>query len=257
MIQRDELVTYLAALLNVDAFADYAPNGLQVEGCREVKKIVGGVTACQALVDVAVERGADALLVHHGYFWKGESPCVTGMKKRRLGALLSADINLLAYHLPLDAHPELGNNAQLAKLLDLRLEGTFGGGEGGVDIGQFGRLAQPHSAAALAELLARKLGREPLHIGGEWAGTSDEIHRLAWCTGAAQGYLEQAAELGVDAFVSGEISEQTVHIARERGIHFFSAGHHATERGGVQALGAHLAAKFDITFEFVDIDNPV
>jgi len=176
------------------------------------------------------------------------------MKQRRLKALLAADINLLAYHLPLDAHPELGNNAQLATLLGLQLEGTFGGGDGsGPDIGQYGRLAQPQDAAAFAELLGQKLGREPLRV----AGKSTEIKTIAWCTGAAQSYLEQAAALGVDAFLTGEISEQTVHMARELGIHFYSAGHHATERGGVQALGAHLAAHFGLDVEFVDIHNPV
>lgn len=253
MIERNELLAYLAELLDVDAFADYAPNGLQVEGRAEIKKIVGGVTACQALVDTAVEKGADALLVHHGYFWKGEPPAVTGIKQRRLKALLAADINLLAYHLPLDAHPELGNNAQLATLLGMQREGSFGKNGGGPDIGQYGRLIQPQSAKSFGDLLRKKLGREPLHIGDAGA----EIRTIAWCTGGAQSYIEQAAELGVDAFLTGEISEQTVHIAREQGIHFFSAGHHATERGGVQALGAHLAANLDVEFEFMDIDNPV
>ena len=252
MIQRDELLAHLAELLNVDAFADYAPNGLQVEGRSEIKKIIGGVTACQALVDAAVDKGADALLVHHGYFWKGESPAVTGIKQRRLKALLASDINLLAYHLPLDAHAELGNNAQLAELLGLQQEGLFGNA-GGPDIGQYGRLAQPQSAGSFGELLNEKLGRKPLHIGEAGA----EIQTIAWCTGGAQSYIEQAAELGVDAFLTGEVSEQTVHIAREQGIHFFGAGHHATERGGVQALGAHLAANLGVEFEFVDIDNPV
>ena len=252
MLQRDELLAYLAEMLNVQAFADYAPNGLQVEGRTDIKKIVTGVTACQALVDAAVERKADALLVHHGYFWKGEDACIVGMKKQRLGALLAADINLLAYHLPLDAHPELGNNTELAKRLNLQQEGVFGS-ETGTPIGQYGRLAQAISAEAFGKLLTRKLGREPLYI----AGTDADIQTVAWCTGAAQSYLEQAAALGVDAFVTGEISEQTVHVARELGLHFFSAGHHATERGGVQALGAHLATHFGLTVEFVDIHNPV
>ncbi len=252
MIQRDELLAYLGEMLSVRSFADYAPNGLQVEGGIEIKKIITGVTACQALVNIAVECGADALLVHHGYFWKGENACIVGMKRQRLGALLAADINLLAYHLPLDAHPQLGNNAQLAKLLNLQQEGVFGD-DSGTAIGQHGRLAQALSSEDFGKLLARKLGRKPLHI----AGTTGEIRTVAWCTGAAQSYLEQAAGLGVDAFVTGEISEQTVHVARELGLHFFSAGHHATERGGVQALGVHLAARFGLDVEFVDIDNPV
>ena len=257
MLQRDELLAYLADLLQVADFADYAPNGLQVAGRTELKKIVTGVTACQALVDAAVARSADALLVHHGYFWKGEDPCIVGLKQRRIKALLAADINLLAYHLPLDAHSELGNNAQLARLLGLETKGTFGGG-GGPDIGQYGHLPTPQSPEAFATHIAQQLGREPLRIEPlDMAGGAAEIRTLAWCSGAAQSYIEQAAELGVDAFVSGEISEQTVHIARERGLHYFSAGHHATERGGVQALGVHLAEKFGLAVEFVDIENPV
>jgi dinuclear metal center YbgI/SA1388 family protein len=177
---------------------------------------------------------------------------VTGMKYRRLKALLAADINLLTYHLPLDAHPELGNNAQLAALLGLRAEGGFGGGHGPA-IGQYGSLEQALTPAELAALIAQRLGRAPLHI----PAASAQIRRLAWCSGAAQGYLPQAAALGVDAYISGEISEQTVHEARELGIHFYSAGHHATERYGVQALGAHLAARFGLDFHFVDLDNPV
>jgi len=255
MIQRDDLVNSLAELLNVQDFDDYCPNGLQVEGRAEISKIIGGVTASQALVDVAVTKGADALLVHHGYFWKGEDPRVVGMKQRRLRALLDADINLLAYHLPLDAHPELGNNAQLAKLLGLKMKGTFGRG-GGPDIGLFGEVDKPCTAEVFGQVLAEKLGRTPMHISsGENGG--GEIRTIAWCTGAAQGYLESVAALGVDAFISGEISEQTVHEARELGIHYFSAGHHATEKGGVLALGAYLAEHSAVDFEFVDIENPV
>ena len=252
MIQRNDLVNSLAELLNVQNFDDYCPNGLQVEGKAEISKIIGGVTACQALVDAAVAKGADALLVHHGYFWKGEDPRVVGMKQRRIKTLLDAGINLLAYHLPLDAHPELGNNAQLAKLLGLKTTGSFGRG-GGPDIGLFGEVKKPCSAEAFGQQLAEKLGRMPTHISGGDGG----IHAIAWCTGAAQGYLEQAAALGVDAFIIGEISEQTVHEARELGIHFYSAGHHATERGGVMALGTYIAEHFPVDFEFVDIENPV
>mgnify|MGYP001604325149 CR=1 FL=1 len=255
MIARNELVNYLADILNVPAFDDYCPNGLQVEGREDITKIIGGVTASQALVDAAVTQGADALLVHHGYFWKGEDPCVVGMKQRRLKSLLDAGINLLAYHLPLDAHPELGNNAQLAKLLSLKTMGSFGLGSvgSGPDIGLFGELEKKLTAQAFGQHLTEKLGRAPVHIDG----SNSEIRTIAWCTGAAQGYLEHAAALGVDAFLTGEISEKTVHEARELGIHFFSAGHHATERGGVMALGAYLASEFEVEFEFVDIDNPV
>jgi dinuclear metal center YbgI/SA1388 family protein len=252
MVQRNEITTYLDLLLNVSAFDDYCPNGLQVEGRQEVNKIIGGVTASQALINEAILQGADTLLVHHGYFWKGEDPRVTGMKHKRLGSLLDAGINLLAYHLPLDAHPELGNNVQLARLLDLKVTGSFGKGAG-PDIGLVGELPIRVTANAFAEHLATKLGREPLLI----PGGQDPIHTIAWCTGAAQNYIEQAAALGVDAFLTGEVSEQTVHEARELGIHFFSAGHHATEKGGVMAVGAHLAENFDITFHFADIDNPV
>jgi dinuclear metal center YbgI/SA1388 family protein len=249
-MQRNQLIEYIDQLLDINAFSDYAPNGLQVEGRPEINKIVGGVTACQALVDRAVEEGADALLVHHGYFWKGENPCVVGMKQRRLKALLAADINLVAYHLPLDAHPELGNNAQLAKLLGLKVEGGFAGKP---PIGQFGELETPMSAEAFAAHLGERLARQPLHI----AGAGDEIQRVAWCTGAAQSYLEQASFLGVDAYISGEISEPTVHTARETGVHYYSAGHHATERYGVQALGSHLAERFGLDFKFCDIKNQV
>lgn len=259
MILRNDLVDTLAELLNVQDFEDYCPNGLQVEGRVKISKIIGGVTASQALVDAAVVQGADALLVHHGYFWKGEDPRVVGMKQRRLKALLDAGINLLAYHLPLDAHPELGNNAQLATLLGLKTTGSFGrsgGGGYGPDIGLFGEIEKPCTAESFGQHLAEKLGRAPMHISTDKNG-GGEISTIAWCSGAAQGYLEQAAALGVDAFLSGEISEQTVHEARELGIHYFSAGHHATERGGVMALGTYLAEHFPVGFEFVDIDNPV
>ena len=252
MVHREQLVNYLDTLLNVAAFDDYCPNGLQVEGRAEINSIIGGVTASQALINAAIQEGADTLLVHHGYFWKGEDPRVVGMKHQRLMSLLDAGMNLLAYHLPLDAHPELGNNAQLARLLGLKTTGSFGSGKG-PDIGLVGEVTAPCTAEAFAELLTTSLGRIPLHIPGK----EGKIHTIAWCSGAAQGFIQQAAALGVDAYLTGEVSEQTVHEARELGIHFFSAGHHATERGGVQALGAHLADKYGISFRFEDIDNPV
>ena len=252
MAQLKQITTYTDTLLQVDQFQDYCPNGLQVEGRGEVARVVSGVTACQDLIDAAIDANADLVLVHHGYFWKGEDPRVTGMKRNRLKRLLDADISLLAYHLPLDAHAELGNNACLGQRLGLSINGSFGVGSG-PDIGLHGELAEPMAAATLSDHISSNLKREPQHI----AGSKDHIQRIAWCTGAAQGYIEAAVALGVDAFLTGEISEQTVHVARETGIHFFAAGHHATERYGVQALGEHLAGHFQLNHQFIDIDNPV
>ncbi|MDO6564048.1 Nif3-like dinuclear metal center hexameric protein [Amphritea sp. 1_MG-2023] len=247
-----QLVNYCNSLLSSEKYRDYCPNGLQVEGCHEVKRIISGVTASQALLDRAVELQADLILVHHGYFWKGEAEAIVGMKKRRLQTLLSHDISLLAYHLPLDGHPDLGNNACLAEQLELQVLGGLEP-DNPLSIGLIGRLAEPLSAAELRQKIAMVLGREVLHID---AGPQ-QIETLGWCTGAAQGYIDKAAELGLDAYISGEISEPTVHSARELGIHYFAAGHHATERYGVQALGERLAKEFDIEHQFVDIDNPV
>lgn len=248
-MKREELVSYLDRLLEPTKFKDYCPNGLQVEGRAEVRRIVAGVTASQALLDAAVARGADAILVHHGYFWKGDDGRVTGIRRQRLGTLIKHDINLLAYHLPLDAHPEFGNNAQLALRLGWVPEGRFGE----QDIAWLGTLAEPADLATVSGNVERLLGRVPLVIGE--AGRP--VRRIAWCTGGAQGYFEQAIALGVDAYVSGEISEQTVHLARESGVAYIAAGHHATERGGVQALAAHLRERLGLDCEFVDIENPV
>lgn len=243
------LIQYTDQLLNVAAFDDYCPNGLQVEGRGEVSRIVSGVTACQALIDAAIDAGADLLLVHHGYFWKGEAQPIVGIKQRRIKALLDHDISLLAYHLPLDAHETLGNNAQLARLLGLTADGPLNAR----GIGSMGRPESPLTVDGLAERISTALQRAPLVI----PGGDHPIRRLAWCSGAAQGYIEKAASHGVDAFISGEISEQTVHQARELGIHYFAAGHHATERYGVQALGDALAQAFSLEHRFIDIDNPV
>lgn len=249
MTDRQDITRYIDDLLKVSQFKDYCPNGLQVEGRTDIAHIVSGVTASQALIEAAIEQRADVLLVHHGYFWKGEEPCITGLKRKRIVRLLENDINLLAYHLPLDAHPELGNNAQLAQKLALQVEGTAGE----TDLIWYGSLPAPCTAGELATRIDTALGRPPLYI----EGAEGPISRVAWCTGAAQGYIEPAAALGVHAFISGEISEQTVHQARELGVSYFSAGHHATERYGVQALGEHLAKQFGIRHTFVDIDNPV
>ncbi len=251
MVALLELVSYADRLLDSAAFSDYCPNGLQVEGRAQVRRLISGVSASRALIEAGIAAGADLLLVHHGYFWKGEDPCVTGMKRARLAALLGAQMSLMAYHLPLDAHPELGNNAQLARRLGLEVAGRFGRGPGPA-VGCRGRLEPGLAPAVLAQRITEVLGRAPLHVPGR----TDSIRTVAWCSGAAQGYIEEAAALGVDAYLTGEVSESTVHVARETGMHFFAAGHHATERYGVQALGAHLAGRFSLEHEFVDIDNP-
>jgi dinuclear metal center YbgI/SA1388 family protein len=248
-----ELVDYTNTLLAVGRFQDYCPNGLQVEGKPEVGLLVSGVTASQDLIEAAITAGADAVLVHHGYFWKGEDPCITGMKRRRLQRLLGTQTSLLAYHLPLDAHPELGNNAQLARVLGFKTHGTFGADVDGAGLVHYGYPEPPTEAAALAGRIRRALGRAPMHI----PGARELIRSVGWCTGAAQAWIEAAAKRGLDAFISGEISEQTVHVARECGIHYYAAGHHATERFGVQALGDHLAERFSIGHRFIDIENPV
>ena len=233
--------------LNSHTFSDYEPNGLQVEGRAEVKTIITGVTACQALIDEAVARNADAILVHHGYFWKNESAIIKGMKRNRLRALLANDINLYGWHLPLDAHAQLGNNAQLAELLDIDVQGEV------VPLVFWGELKTPLSGEELAQRITQKLGRQPLHCGDN---APAQIRRIAWCSGGGQGFIDNAAAFGVDAYLTGEVSEQTIHSAREQGLHFFAAGHHATECGGIKALGEWLAESYGLDVTFIDIPNP-
>lgn len=252
MVSLTELVQYCDSLLDVASYQDYCPNGLQVEGSAEVGRIVCGVTASQALIDEAVALEADLLLVHHGYFWKGEAAPITGIKQRRIKTLLENNISLLAYHLPLDGHPLLGNNAQLAQRWQLEVEGRFGQGPQG-GLAMYASLPEPVALDALARRIAAPLQREPLVIDGG----RGPVQRIGWCSGAAQGLIETAAALGLDAFVSGEISEPTVHAARELGIHYLAAGHHATERYGAKALGRHLSECFSLENHFVDIPNPV
>lgn len=249
MVALNELCQYTDSYLGVTRFRDYAPNGLQVEGRPEIRRLVSGVTASLALLEIAVSLNADAVLVHHGYFWRGEPAEIIGSRRRRLRVLLANDLSLIAYHLPLDAHPELGNNAQLALRLGFVAEAPLNQ-EG---IGCIGKPDMPLTVDALVARVTSALGREPTVIP---AGPQ-KIARIGWCTGAAQDYLEQAAAQGVQAYLSGEISERTVHMARESGVHYLAAGHHATERYGVQALGDHLAAYWGIEHQFVDVDNPV
>nr|WP_259235845.1 MULTISPECIES: Nif3-like dinuclear metal center hexameric protein [Aeromonas] len=252
-MRRQKLTNILNQLLEPHAIKDYCPNGLQVEGRDEIRKIVTGVTASQGLLDAAVAEGADAILVHHGYFWKGEAEVVTGMKQRRLKTLLTHDINLFAYHLPLDVHPELGNNAQLAKLLGIRVRRGLEPWDK-KSVAMVGKFDEPLSGEALAARIGERLGRTVLHCGESGPAL---IETVAWCTGGGQSYINLAAEQGIDAFISGEASEQTIHTAREMGMHFFAAGHHATERYGVKALGEWLATEHGVEVIFVDIDNPV
>lgn len=248
-MQLNELSDYIGRMLEVDRFRDYCPNGIQVEGKGQVLSLATAVTASQYVLEAATAWGADAILVHHGYFWRNENATLTGIKKRRIAHLLSHDVSLLAYHLPLDAHPELGNNAQLAQRLGLTPAGRFGE----QDIAWHGALQQPCSLDEFARRTSIALQRTPQVIGSG----QQRLQRIAWCSGAAQGYFEQAIALGVDAFLTGEISEQCVHLANETGVAFISAGHHATERYGVQALGEHLARQFGLTHQFIDQDNPV
>ncbi|MCK9534250.1 MAG: Nif3-like dinuclear metal center hexameric protein [Pseudomonas sp.] len=250
-VERNLLLQDIEAFLNVNAISDYCPNGLQVEGKAQIQRIVSGVTASQALIDAAIELQADAILVHHGYFWKGEDQRVIGMKQRRLKALLTHDINLLAYHLPLDVHPEVGNNVQLGQRLGLTVSGPLEP-DNPRNVGLIGELAVPLSADAFALRIEQALGRAPLVIDHQ-----QPIKRVAWCTGGAQGYIEQAIAAGVDAYITGEVSERTFHEAQENGISFFAAGHHATERYGVQALGEWLAERFGIEHHYVECPNPV
>jgi dinuclear metal center YbgI/SA1388 family protein len=250
MMRLDKLEIYVNQLLDIAHFRDYCPNGLQVEGRSEVRHLVSGVTASLDFIQAAVEAGADAVLVHHGYFWRGEDSCLVGRKRRRIARLIAHDVGLLSYHLPLDAHPELGNNAQLALRLGFAETGRFGD----QDIAMRGTPSPGVSKVKELRMnIKRVLGREPLVIGEDLK----TVTHIAWCTGGAQDYFDEAVRLGVDAFITGEISERTVHDARESGVAFIAAGHHATERYGVQALGEHIAQKFGITHQFIDIDSPV
>ncbi len=251
MTDRQTLLAAFDDLLQPARFKDYGPNGLQVEGRSEVRKIVSGVTASRALIEAAIAAQADAIFVHHGLFWRGQDGRVTGWLRQRLALLLARDINLYAYHLPLDAHPELGNNAQLGRQLGLKAEARFGE----QDLGFLGGLADGSGfagAQALAEHVQKALNRPIVLVHG----VQRAIKRIAWCTGGAQGYFEAAIATGADAFITGEISEPQAHYAREMGVAFLACGHHATERYGAPAVAAHVAAQLGLEHQFIDIDNP-
>ncbi len=246
MADRSDIETSLDSLLQPALFKDYGPNGLQVEGVREVRRIASGVTASLAFIDAAIAAGADTLLVHHGLFWRGQDGRLTGWLAARVRRLMSHGINLFAYHLPLDAHPELGNNAQFGHKLGLKADARFGEQQ----LGFIGPASM--RVGTLAQLIEEHLEREPLLLPGD----GRQLHRVAWCTGGAQGYFEAAIAAGADAFVTGEISEPQAHLSRETGVAFLACGHHATERFGAPAVAAHVAAQFGLAHEFIEIPNP-
>lgn len=255
-ITTHELLQWLDSYLESSRFKDYCPNGLQVEGSPQVHHIVTGVTASQALLEQAVERGADTVLVHHGWFWKNEDERIRGMKKKRIAFALKHDLNLIAYHLPLDAHPKVGNNTQLAQKLGFIQQLDENGlpiGFGPSNLIQIGHIEPAQTLENVAKQIGSKLQREPLVVGN----LQQLIRRVAWCTGGAQGFMSEAIDAGVDLYVSGEASEPTFHYAQESNTAFIGAGHHATERYGVQALGEKIANKFGLKVEFIDIDNPI
>ena len=251
MISRFDLVTYLDHYLAAQSILDYAPNGLQIEGCAEIRKLCTAVSISQSVIQAAIQWQADAILVHHGFFWRGERLVLTGVRGQRIKNLLTHNLNLLAYHLPLDVHPKIGNNACVAQLLPVTNVSQH-------DVEKLpkglwaGELLEPLSPQDLSSLLQQIFGQAPIHI----SASGPKIQRIAWCTGAAQDFLEDAQHLGVDAFISGEISERTYYQAQELGMHYFACGHHATERLGIQALGAHLVERFDLEHRFIDSDNP-
>lgn len=248
MIDRDALHRHLQELLEADRFKDYGPNGLQVEGKPEIRKIVTGVTASLALINAAIAAQADAIIVHHGLFWRGQDGRVTGWMKQRLAQLIRHDINLLAYHLPLDAHASLGNNAQWGQRLGLVADARFGD----QDLGFVGPVPDGLDLGGLSARVELALGRKPVVI----AGDGRVLKRAAWCSGGAQGYFEGAIAAGADVFLTGEISEPQAHYARETGVAFMACGHHASERYGIQAIGQHLATRLGLQHEFIDVDNP-
>lgn len=251
MTDRTQLLQAFDALLQPERFRDYGPNGLQVEGRAQIRKIVSGVTASRALIEAAIAAQADTIFVHHGLFWRGQDGRVTGWMKQRLALLLAHDINLIAYHLPLDAHPELGNNAQLGRRLGLRAQARFGEQELGF-VGEREDGGGFTDAASLAAQVAAVLGRPVQTV----AGAARELKKIGWCSGGAQSYFEAAIAAGVDAFITGEISEPQAHLARECGVAFIACGHHASERYGAPAVAGHVAARFGLEHEFIDIDNP-
>ncbi|WXU00398.1 MAG: GTP cyclohydrolase 1 type 2 [Catillopecten margaritatus gill symbiont] len=246
MVNNKTLSEYCHDYLKVDKFQDYCPNGLQVEGKADIQTLVSGVSANQDLIERAIDEKADALFVHHGFFWKGEDQKITGIKKNRIKALLDNNINLFAYHLPLDAHSEVGNNIQLAHRFGIKNPTPIG--DTLVWQGEINT-----TLADLADTIEQSLNRKPLTFGNN----DKPLKTIAWCSGGAQNYMNHALDINADCFITGEVSEQNPAIAKENNIAFISAGHHATERYGVQALCQHLSNKFGVKHQFIDVDNQV
>ncbi|QCI22163.1 Nif3-like dinuclear metal center hexameric protein [Buchnera aphidicola] len=241
---------FLESILNKKLLShqynDIVPNGLQIQGSKIVKKIITGVTACQKLLDESLSRNADTIIVHHGYFWKNESRYIHNMQRKRLKTILSNNINLYSWHLPLDIHPQLGNNAQIAKKLNINIQGT-------ILPHVFWGVLEKVTAFEFAKKIEKIYKKSPIHLH---ENTSRYIHRIAWCSGKGQGFIKQAYNFGVDTFLTGEISEETIHISRELGINFFALGHHETEKDGIRSLGEWLNKKYNLDVTFVDIYNP-
>ncbi|AOA59026.1 Nif3-like dinuclear metal center hexameric protein [Acinetobacter larvae] len=253
MAQLSDIIQWCDQTLQSNAFKDYAPNGLQIEGAREVTRIASAVTASQHAIAAAIELEAQLLLVHHGYFWKGEAAPITGMRGQRIKSLIQNDISLVAYHLPLDAHPELGNNRSIADLLQLQHIEALDRNER-YPIGNIAYLAEPMSVTAFHQLLQSRFQSEQIqHL----AADRQMIQKIGFCTGAAQDFIHQAAQQGCDAYLSGEVSERTYYEAQEMNIHYFACGHHATERFGVQRLGAAIAEQFSIEHQYIELNNPI
>jgi dinuclear metal center YbgI/SA1388 family protein len=248
MARRSDVEAFLQALLQPDRFKDYGPNGLQVEGRSEIRRVVSGVTASLALIDAAIAAGADAIVVHHGLFWRGHDGRLVGWLKERVARLMAAQVNLFAYHLPMDAHPQFGNNAQLGLQLGWVADGRFGE----QDLGFIAAMPQATDADSLATNLRRITGRDGVLVPGD----GRPLRRVGWCTGGAQGYFEAAIAAGADVFITGEISEPQAHIARETGVAFIACGHHATERYGAPAVAGEVARHFGLDHEFIDVPNP-
>lgn len=248
MAHRSDIDMYLSAVMQAATFKDYGPNGLQIEGRAGVGRLVSGVTASLALIEAAIAAQADALLVHHGLFWRGQDGRLTGWLKQRVQRLMAHDISLFAYHLPLDAHAEFGNNAQFGRRIGVIADSRFGE----QSLGFVGSLEQPMSTPDLLGRLRQISSRTPAHVEGDGRA----LRRVAWCTGGAQSYFEGAIAAGADVFITGEMSEPQVHLARETGVAFIACGHHASERYGVQALGSHIAEHFGIEHRYIEIDSP-